>query len=495
MYTLQRANKYIEDTRTQVIKDYRHDYHVMAPVGWINDPNGFIYYEGEYHLFYQYYPYKSVWGPMHWGHSKSKDLVNWESAPVALAPDQWYDKDGCFSGTTIEKDGKIYAMYTGHIEGEKPEDIRQVQCIAVSEDGNHFEKVAQNPVLDEDDLPDNAMPQDFRDPKVIQRGEIYYSLIASKFKDGGGQILLYKSSDLLKWEYVSVLLKGEKEEGYMWECPDLFELDGKDVLIISIDGLPTEGNKFSNTHSVLSIIGKMDWEKGIFHREVCEELDYGLDFYAPQTIMDAKQRRVMVSWMQMWGRNIPTDTLEHGWAGAMTLPRELSIKNNSMYQNPVNEISSYFTNHKVKHNIILIDETKEFADISTEVGVLSLEVNTQGSKRFDIEIRGNDGEKTSLTYDNESGSFILDRKQSGIKIIGKEPEALQQRYVHVKPVNHILKLDIYMDRASVEVFINEGEHTMTSTIYPTKTARKVTLRAKGKVEVLQMERHDIEVKS
>ena len=164
---LLKANEFIEKNAQTVNQEYRNKFHLMAPIGWMNDPNGFVYYQEEYHLFYQYYPYDSIWGPMHWGHAKSKDLIHWEHLPVALAPGESYDKEGCFSGSAIEKDGKLYLIYTGHnvVEGQ----VRQVQCLAVSEDGIHFEKYAGNPIIAEDHLASVATTEDFRDPKVFQR--------------------------------------------------------------------------------------------------------------------------------------------------------------------------------------------------------------------------------------------------------------------------------------------------------------------------------------
>lgn len=493
MFTLEQANNFINTNRDQVKMDYRNDYHLMAPIGWINDPNGFIFYKDEYHLFYQYYPYKAAWGPTHWGHAKSKDLIKWETSPVALAPDQPYDKDGCFSGTAIEKDGKMYVMYTGHILGETEEDTRQVQCIAVSSDGVHFKKIEQNPVITEEDLPNNSMPQDFRDPKLIRKGEDYFALIASKCKNGGGQILLYKSKDLIDWEFVSVMLKGETYEGSMWECPDLFELDGKDVLIISVDGLPKRENKFSNTHSTVISIGKMDWKNGIFHREEDEELDYGLDFYAPQTILDNKNRRILVSWMQMWGRNIPTETEHHGWAGAMTLPRELYVQNNHIYQKPVAEIKEYYTNKKRLDDIKLVNESRDFGDMSGEVCALEFDIDTKAGRYFEFELRSNKKEKTILSYNCNSGLLELDRKKSGFKLIGQEEEHVYKRSVNCGGESHLLRLSIFMDRSSIEIFVNEGQYTLTSTIYPKEKADKIKVFAEGEIEILRLEKWDIGV--
>lgn len=492
MYTIERANTFIQENRDKINKVYRHTYHVMAPIGWINDPNGFIFYKGEYHIFYQYYPYKAVWGPMHWGHAKSKDLIHWEDVPVALAPDQPYDKDGCFSGTAIEKDGKLYLMYTGHIVDELSKKVKQVQCIAVSDDGGIcFKKVKQNPVISEKDLPEMAMIEDFRDPKVLKRGSSYYSLIASRAKDGGGQILLYKSKDLLEWEFVSIMLKGSIKEGSMWECPDIFELDGVDVLIISIEGLPKEGNNYPNTHSCLVFTGKMDWESGIFHRETVEELDYGMDFYAPQTTFDDSNRRIMISWMQMWGRNIPTETEGHQWAGAMSLPRELVLRNNRIYQKPVSEIYDKLINHQRMKDILLVDEKRQLSDLSLEIGTLKVEVDTKKGKLFELEVRANELEKTVLRYDCLKETLELDRTQSGFPLIGKEIEQVYKRTISLPLHQDKLTLEIFLDRASVEVFINDGEYTMTSTIYPTRKASQINIGVEGEMLIKQIEKWDM----
>lgn len=259
-YSLDRAREYISKKRKSVNETFRNNFHLMPPVGWMNDPNGFVYYDGEYHLFYQFYPYDSKWGPMHWGHSKTKDFIHWEELPTALAPDETYDKDGCFSGSAIEKDGKLYLMYTGHVvENGK---VTQTQCVAVSEDGVHFTKHKANPVIGKNEIGEYGLIQDFRDPKVIEKDGVYYSVVASKTADERGLILLYKSSDLIDWTFYSVLLEGKPEQGVMWECPDLFYLDGKDVLIMSPIQMTPQGIEYHNTSSTAVFIGEMDWEKG-----------------------------------------------------------------------------------------------------------------------------------------------------------------------------------------------------------------------------------------
>lgn len=155
-YTLERANEFIRTSKHLLKDDYRLNYHLMAEFGWMNDPNGFIHYNGEYHLFYQHYPYEPVWGPMHWGHAVSRDLVNWKYHPVALAPDQEYDKDGCFSGSAAVKDDQLVLLYTGHVvTGPNPDkNYEQVQAMAFSKDGVNFHKYEDNPIIGLDQIPE-----------------------------------------------------------------------------------------------------------------------------------------------------------------------------------------------------------------------------------------------------------------------------------------------------------------------------------------------------
>lgn len=191
------ADSYIVHSLASVNKGYRHTYHVMPPVGWMNDPNGFCYAFGKYQLFFQFYPYGAAWNSMHWGHYTSEDFVKWQLQPTALAPSGTADRDGCYSGSGIVKDGKLYLMYTSVLGS------RQTQSLAVSSDGVHFEKLGE--VIKSDQLPKNCARSDFRDPKVFKRGEMYYSVMGSLSTQEEGQILLYRSPDLFKWEYVGTL--------------------------------------------------------------------------------------------------------------------------------------------------------------------------------------------------------------------------------------------------------------------------------------------------
>lgn len=476
---ISKANQFIETKKAEVNPRYRNKYHVMAPTGWINDPNGFVYYQGEYHLFYQFYPYDSVWGPMHWGHVKSKDLIHWEDLPVALAPSEDYDRDGCFSGSAIEKEGKLYLLYTGHVvEGDS---TRQVQCIAVSEDGIHFEKSPANPVIAEAQVAGVSDTVDFRDPKVFFQNDRYYTVVAAKTADNRGQILLFESPDLLSWSFTSVLLEGTKEQGIMWECPDLFSLDGKDVLIISPIQMQSQGVNYQNTSSSVAFIGTVDWQTGHFQVENYHEIDHGLDFYAPQTCQGA-DRRIMIAWMQMWGRTFPTHDLGHHWAGAMTLPRELRVNNLRLEQRPVREIYQSMGQPKDWGRQVVSADGVTLSACLPPQGYLKLQVNLAETQKLTL-LYGQD-ETLELEYDRSSGLFTVDRADFGYPIQGDEKPVLTARSIFLGD-QETLEIEIFRDTSSLELFVNGT--ALTTTFYEKHQNQDLWLQATGTAVIEAME--------
>lgn len=482
-----KADTYIEEKSLKINDRYRHSYHAMPPVGWMNDPNGFSFYQGEYHLFYQYYPYASHWGPMHWGHMKSKDLIVWENLPVALAPDEEYDQNGCFSGTAIAWKDKHVIMYTGNLLGEtgKEEDNRQVQCIAIG-DGNNYEKLKINPVIGRRMIPDGNSKVHFRDPKIWWNKDKFYSLIGNMDKNENGQLLMYKSSDLKEWEFVN-RIETVNKYGKMWECPDYFKIQKDDVLIVSPQFLKQQGDRFYNIHSSIYMTGQMEEEKGIFREMVVDEIDYGLDFYAPQTLLDSKGRRIMIAWMQMWDRTYVTHELEHYWVGAMTLPRELSLIEGQLVQKPIEELKNYRTDEYHSHFFLdgIYKEDGISGDcLEMEVTFSEIQATTFGIKLFVSEEDGQ--EETVVTYDMATCKLKFDRSKSGNKISGntKEEGVDNIRHTKVLLVDGQLKLHIFLDYSSIELFINDGVRTMTSNVYPQQSSKGIRFFSDGKIGVV-----------
>ncbi|CYX74347.1 Beta-fructosidases (levanase/invertase) [Streptococcus suis] len=442
MKTVVEANQFIQTEKGKVNPVFKPKAHLTPETGWMNDPNGFIYFRGEYHLFYQFNPYESVWGPMHWGHAKSKDLVNWEQLPVALAPDKAYDKDGCFSGSAIVKDDTLWLMYTGNIVNEDGS-VRQVQNMAYSTDGIHFEKIAQNPVATEELLPEEVIANDFRDPKIFEKDGRYYSVVATKHKDGVGCIVLLGSDDLLDWQFESIFLKGQAHQGHVWECPDYFEVDGQEYLIVSPMRYQKEDNDFVNINSNIFVTGHVDWARKVFVADSFKEIDHGHDFYAAQTTQGPEGERVMIAWMHTWGRQLVPNDLGHKWYGQMTLPRLLKHDENGLQQVlPAGILNSF-------------DEI-EIGQVIQGPSKFSLKLDD----RLDLKL-GNDQDYLQFGYDSAKQEVYIDRSSLKIQQAGEEEWSTVRRAVAVQATD----LLVLVDTNCLEIFVNNGQETLTSTFY------------------------------
>ena len=297
----------------------RFDYHFEPKKGWMNDPNGLIRYKGMYHAFFQHNPYSAQWGPMHWGHAVSRDLLHWEELPIALRPDMPYENfGGCFSGSAVEKDGRLYLIYTS-----VSKELAQTQSVAWSDDGVHFTKYEGNPVIRKNPF---GTP-DFRDPKVTLIDGKYYMAVGTGDKTVG-KVLLFTSDTLLDWEYAGVLFEGAEYANCI-ECPDFFKLGDRYVLMFS-----KIGTQERSTHFVVG-----DFEDGrLVNYTVCRP-EWGPDFYAPQTFADG-ERRLMIGWMYHWGKQAPKG---YEFAGALSIPRVLTLDGGRIKSFPAEEARHLLT--------------------------------------------------------------------------------------------------------------------------------------------------------
>ena len=260
------ARAYEEEVGKKIGKNLRPVFHLTPYIGWMNDPNGFSFHNGVYHLFYQYNPYNLYWDSMHWGHAISKDMVKWEYLPAALAPDEVYDADGVFSGSAITlSDGKQLLMYTGiKKEGGEHGSEFQTQCIAVG-DGINYTKYENNPVIDETVLPPGLSKNDFRDPKIFKDDDgIYRCVVGSCDDDRVGHILTFSSADCFTWKYEGILIRNDEGFGRMWECPDFFFLDGHWVFLCSPQDMLPSGLEYHNGNGTLCLIGELNNNKNSF---------------------------------------------------------------------------------------------------------------------------------------------------------------------------------------------------------------------------------------
>lgn len=424
-----------------IIKTKEPVFHITGERGWINDPNGLIYYNGQYHAFFQHYPHDTKWGPMHWGHVVSDDLTNWEYFPIALTPGDDCDKNGCFSGSAIVYDDKLWLMYTGFIENQGGDSIRQVQCLAESSDGITFKK--HGIVIGEDLLPEGYAPCDFRDPKVWLHDDSFWCIVAARKIDGKGRILLFKSPDLFKWDFVNDLF-GKDSAGTMIECPDYNEEMG--YLFFCEQFQPSENGVHLNVHTCRFAIGKIDYSTGSFVEDSRGIVDYGFDMYAPQTFAGEP---VFMGWLNMWDRNVPSE--KYGFAGMLTVPRQISIRDGRLYQEPV-------VNSQATYQANVTDRLED----RVTVGVVT--VKATDLEALEIKMRSNGDNFTALTLEN--GEWVFNRAKSGEPINGAEKDHDSLNGIRRMPYsgNKETTLTIVMDEFSVEIF--EDGRALSSTIYP-----------------------------
>lgn len=490
---LKKARDYEAKAAAQIEPEERPAFHLTPYVGWMNDPNGFSRYDGKYHLFYQYNPYDTSWGPMHWGHAVSTDLLHWEYLPCALACDEPYDRFGAFSGSALElDDGRHLLMYTGvkeiPVPGKKEPDVRQTQCVAVG-DGLNYRKYAGNPVISETDLPAGSSPVDFRDPKILRTADGTYLCFAGcRAADGSGDILVFESPDALHWNFRNTLFRSRNRIGKMWECPDVFTLDGKTVLLSSPQDIRADQLEGLSGNCALAVVGEMDPDSGSLREEWVQPMDYGIDFYASQSVLTEDGRRVMIGWMQNWDACAEREK-DQKWFGQMSVPRELRIKNGRILQSPIRELASHRTNPEAWRGELDGDRqtTPFFRGRTADLEITIRPGGTGGFRRFEMRFAQNETGSvySSLVYRPEEGLLILSRQHSGTC-----RALLHERSCHVYSPDGALKLRVILDRFSAEIFVNDGVQTISMALYTGQSADRIGFHSDGR-GMLDIRKYDL----
>lgn len=450
----------------------RQHYHFMPDVGWINDPNGLVWFRGRYHAFFQYGPEGAERTAAKWGHAVSDDLFHWQQLPPALIPDQPYDKwgngmeGGCYSGSALVVDDRLYVMYTGATEN------RQVQCLAWSDDGVNFEKYEGNPVAE---APEGFSQADFRDPKMFRHGDSFYMVLGAT-RDNRGFALLFKSPDLFKWEFVNILAESRGEFGFMWECPDFFPVgEDKFALIFSPCGL--------NECQTVYMVGEMDFERGVFDRHVTGVIDWGQDFYAPQTFLDDKGRRLMIAWASAWewmpywqGSRI---TEHEGWCNGFNLPREIRLMpDDTLAFIPVEEVKALRESEDRMENIAL--KAGEQLDIGRGIAFeLEMEIDLEktNAREACLELRRGNGKAMKIIIDLARAELRTDRSNADEKSFG-----VSRSRIRLKD-RKVLNLHLFADNSSVEIFADDYRTVHSVNFYPAADQDGIALTADGEVYV------------
>ncbi|MCT8139389.1 glycoside hydrolase family 32 protein [Anaerobacillus sp. CMMVII] len=457
---------------------HRPQFHFSPEEKWMNDPNGMVFFNDEYHLFYQYHPHGTTWGPMHWGHAVSRDLICWEQLPIALYPDE---HGAIFSGSAVvdwdntsgffEEGPGLVAIYTSADHYPDSDRPLQRQSIAFSKDnGRTWVTYEGNPVLSDENI------TDYRDPKVFWHHETkkWVMILAT-----GQTVMIYTSPNLRNWEYASQFGHDSGSHDGVWECPDLFKLpiDGDEnnqkwAMLVSIgdNGKSKEGSRTQY------FIG--DFDGTTFVNENPDErilwLDYGRDNYAGVSWSDIPKedgRRIYIGWMSNWryANLVPTEV----WRSGMTLPRELSLTSGEegvrLVQNPVAEIEGIRKETKVHEDLVITDTDTSYP--ISELTEVNIEFKKGNATSFGLVIQSSQEEKTIIHFDVAKEMLFVDRTNSGDNSFSDSFPTVQEAPLKLK--DGILKLQVFIDTSSIEIFANDGEVAVTSLIFPNEAVNQL----------------------
>lgn len=442
-YLEEKYRDYIEELKRFVKKsEYLPKYHIYPPCGLLNDPNGLSYFGGQYHVFYQWFPFAPSHGMKHWAHVTSKDMLHWQWSEEILIPNQEYEKNGCYSGNALIKGDTLYLFYTANYktkQGKIPK-----QALAMMDRDGHIRKYERNPIID--GAPE-GMSGEIRDPFVFEKEGTYYMLLGAKDKEGKGQLLLYASKDIFQWSYEGTIAIDMENLGTMVECPSYLQIDGRDVLVISSMGFPREKERFQNEFLSLYLIGELDVKARTFRIGHWDEIDSGFDFYAPQMFRGKDGEPLMFGWFGCGEQSLPTD--KEMWRHGLTFPKRLRIKNNTLYAEPVSEITAAY------NPPILIKE----GEIYTPDGKTYLaETVVKGTEGVQELVFGEAGDCWKLVINPGEGKITLDR--SGLALPIDTIHGLTRSCL-VK-AGESVKVRVYVDNSFVEVYINDGERVMSA---------------------------------
>ena len=426
---------------------FRQKLHLMPPVGWLNDPNGLCQFKGVYHAFFQYSPLNAEGGVKMWGHYTSRDMIDWEYQGVTLYPDQPFDCSGVYSGCAFIEDGEMYLYYTGNVKLEDRDDYDYVNSgreantvLVTSTDGVNFGR--KRLLMKNSDYPAD-LTLHVRDPKVWKENGIYYMLQGARTKEDSGQAIVFRSEDKLHWSFHSRIKTNDKF-GYMWECPDYFEVDGTKILSSSVQGLTGDEWKERNVYQS----GYFVVDGDILGEYILSDYrlwDYGFDYYAPQSFETDDGRRIQIGWMGMPDCEEYTNrTIEDGWQHCFTFPREVFVKDGIVRQRPIRELGE---------RKILSEETKNRLETKNYT-VYEAVVSDISDDQFHAVLAEN------LIVKYENNRFV-------IKFINSRNNKVScGRKIRYVEMDHVTDVRILSDESSVEIFVNDGAYVFSTRYYP-----------------------------
>jgi len=451
---LQRITPYIEPVECE----HRPTWHISPPQGLLNDPNGFIYHQGQYHLFYQWYPFGCVHKDKHWAHLTSKDLVTWEWQPVPFTPSDYFDSHGVFSGHALSQGDELMIYYTGNVRTGVERERHTTQCLATSTDGINFTK--HGPVVPE--LPPGVTPH-CRDPKIIRHNDKWLMLLGAQREDEIGRLAIYESEDLKAWTFLALCGDELGDFGYMWECPDFFTLDTQDFVVIGPQGIDSCGKHHTIPHHNGIVKAQLD-DCGKVTLSEFQHLDYGFDFYAPQSLQTPDGRRVMSAWMGL-PDEINHPSSDNGWVHQLTTFRELSYVDGKLLQKPIKELEN------LRNQQVVIPE----GAINHDLEQKAFELNVEMQWGSVLHLHQSEQTYCEIRLDKTSKTLFLDRSNT----LMREGDSIRELAL---PDSDSVQLQILADTSALEIFINNGEAVMSARIFTEQDATNISFQ--GEVNVV-----------
>lgn len=420
---------------------WHNKFHLEMPKGLVNDPNGLCYHQGKYQIFFQWNPFGCEHKHKHWTYTQTTDFINYTKPQIALAPIDKFDKDGCYSGSARSKNNNLEIIYTANLKDEQ--NIRYPRQVLVKQN-NNGEFIKEKIIIDT--VP-KGYTTHFRDPYLFIKNNRSFIILGAQRENLTGCALIYEEIDE-NWIFRGELKTQLIDFGYMWECPNLFSIDNKDIFVFCPQGLKAQKYKYQNLYQSGYLIGEFNPDTLEFSHGEFHEFDMGFDFYAPQVLVH-ENRHILIGWVGMPDKLQDYPTIKDGWVHSLTLPRELILKNDKLYQRPISELNKLNQNTTTKMNIDKISlSTNKKLEISIPLKDIS---SWQGKLNF------ND-ENILLTYDKNTSMFTIDRNQ--LKLGGKN---IRQFLVKAEDE---LNLSIYIDSSIIELYLQDGEYYATFCYYP-----------------------------
>ena len=445
-------NKIKENTKRS---PWRTNFHIETPHGLLNDPNGFSYFNGKWTLFYQYFPFGAAHGLKSWVHTESTDLVHFEETGTVLYPDTPLDSHGAYSGSAMQFGDKLFLFYTGNVRDENW--VRHpYQIGALMDTEGKIEKIDKILIEQPEDTTDH-----FRDPQIFQFKDQFFAIVGGQNLDKKGIVKLYKAenNDFLNWTYVGELDFANDLTAYMMECPNLVFIDEQPILLYCPQGLDKTVLDYGNIYPNMYKIGQsFDPDTAtIVSPSPLIHLDYGFECYATQAFNAPDGRALAVSWLALPDVEYPTDAYDY--QGCLSLVKELTLKDGTLYQYPVPAITS------------LRQKAQEFTNLSTTENQYELELSFEANSKTELLLFADAKNKgLNLTVDTKKGTITLDRSQCG------EAFALEYGTVRTCSIKQQLTTaNIFIDKSVFEIFINKGEKVFSGRVFPNADQNGITI--------------------